>query len=117
KKEGKFACIMGNHEDDQEEGNPVLDKQTLQYCNDHWYRKIANNTTLLIGLNTNGDTKLQTKWGQSLVTNSTIMKENTKCIIISNNTKEKPNQSKQKKKKSRIRQISVLPRNITMNTQ
>jgi hypothetical protein len=52
---------MGNHEDDQEEGNPVLDKQTLQYCNDHWYRKIANNTTLLIGLNTNGDTKLQTK--------------------------------------------------------
>ena len=117
KKEGKFACIMGNHEDDQEEGNPVLDKQTLQYCNDHWYRKIANNTTLLIGLNTNGDTKLQTKWGQSLVTNSTLMKGIKNVMLISHKPAHTPPESHHPARNSTISMISGIERNITKNIQ
>ena len=59
----KLACLIGNH-DSEEDGNLIILNQTQEYCGDHWYRKIANDTTLLIGLDTNGDTIAQTKWGQ-----------------------------------------------------
>ena len=62
KEDNKLACIIGNH-DSEEDGSSRLLNKTLEYCGDHWYRKIANDTTLLIGLNTNGDTESQTKWG------------------------------------------------------
>lgn len=117
KKEGKFACVMGNHEDEQEEGNPILDKQTLQYCNDHWYRKIANNTTLLIGLNTNGDTKLQTKWGQSVVTNSTLMKGVKNVMLISHKPAHTPPESHHPARNSTVRMMSGIERNITKSIQ
>ena len=77
-KENKLACIVGNH-DSEEDGNSELLNQTLELCGDHWYRKIANDTTLLIGLNTNGDTQLQTKWGQSLVTKWNVDEGKQKC--------------------------------------
>ncbi|MGI0021253.1 MAG: metallophosphoesterase [Nitrososphaeraceae archaeon] len=117
KKEGKFACVMGNHEDEKEEGNPILDKQTSQYCNDHWYRKIANNTTLLIGLNTNGDTKLQTKWGQSVVTNSTLMKGIKNIMLISHKPALTPPESHHPARNSTIRMISGIESNITKGIQ
>ena len=79
-KENKLACLVGNH-DSEEDGNLKILNQTLELCGDHWYRKIANDTTLLMGLNTNGDNKSQTKWGQSLVTNETLMK-GTKNVIL-----------------------------------
>jgi predicted phosphodiesterase len=48
-KEGnKLACLIGNH-DSKEDGSSKLLNNTREYCRDHWYRKIANDTTLLIG--------------------------------------------------------------------
>jgi hypothetical protein len=49
-----FACVIGNH-DAEEDGNPTIFKQVQQFCKDHWYYKIAGGTTLLLGLDTNGD--------------------------------------------------------------
>ena len=92
KNAGKFACVIGNH-DSEEDGNSRILNQTLEYCGDHWYRKIANDTTLLIGLNTNGDTKLQTKWAQSLVTNSTLMKGINNVLLIPHKPAHTPPES------------------------
>jgi len=50
KKVDKLACVIGNHES-LENANLKELKQALEYCGDHWFRKIANDTTLLIGLN------------------------------------------------------------------
>ena len=92
KKANKLACLIGNH-DSIEDGNLKILNQATQYCGDHWYRKIANDTTLLIGLNTNGDTKLQTKWGQSLVTNSTLMKGIKNVMLLSHKGAHTPTES------------------------
>jgi predicted phosphodiesterase len=73
KEDNKLARLIGNH-DSKEDGSSKLLNKARNYCGDHWYRKIANDTTLLIRLNTNGDTKLQAKCGQSLVTNGTFIK-------------------------------------------
>lgn len=73
KNTNKLECVIGNH-DSEENGNLRILNQALEYCGDHWYRKLAKNSTLLIGLNTNGNTTLQTNWGQALVTNSSFMK-------------------------------------------
>ena len=47
-----LECVIGNH-DSEENGNSKILRQALDYCGDHWYRKIANNSTLVIGRNTN----------------------------------------------------------------
>jgi hypothetical protein len=88
-KENKLACIVGNH-DSEEDGNLKILNQTLELCGDHWYRKIANDTTLLIGLNSNGDTKSQTKWGQSLVINGTLMKAIKNVLLLSHKPAHTP---------------------------
>ena len=88
-RENKLACIVGNH-DSEEDGNLKILNQTLELCGDHWYRKIANDMTLLIGLNANGDTKSQTKWGQSLVTNGSMMKGIKNVILLSHKPSHTP---------------------------
>ena len=80
KKVDKLACVIGNHES-LENANLKELKQALEYCGDHWFRKIANDTTLLIGLNTNGNIRLQSNWGKSLVSNSTFM-EGIKNVLL-----------------------------------
>lgn len=116
KKEGKFACIIGNH-DSEEDGNLKILNQTREYCGDHWYRKIAGNMTMLIGLNTNGDTKLQTKWGQSVVTNSTLMKGVKNVMLISHKPAHTPPESHHPVRNSTIRMISGIENNITKSIQ
>ena len=116
KKEGKFACIMGNH-DSEEDGNLKILNQTREYCGDHWYRKIANNTTLLMGLNTNGDTKLQTKWGKSVVTNSTLMKGIKNVMLIAHKPAHTPPESHHPVRNSTVRMISGTESNITKSIQ
>ena len=88
-KENKLVCIVGNH-DSEEDGNLKILNQTLELCGDHWYRKIANDTTLLIGLNTNGDTKSQAKWGKSLVMNGTLMKAIKNVFLLSHKPAHTP---------------------------
>lgn len=116
KRDGIFACIIGNH-DSEEDGNLSILNQTREYCGDHWYRKIAKNTTLLIGLNTNGDIKLQTKWGQSVVTNSTLMKGIKNVMIISHKPAHTPPESHHPARNSTINMISGIESNITKGIQ
>jgi len=116
KKANKLACIIGNH-DSEENGNLKILNETRQYCGDHWYRKIANDTTLLIGLNTNGDTKLQAKWGQSLVTNSTWMKGIKNVMLIGHKPAHTPPDSHHPAKNSTIRMFSAIGSNISKSIQ
>jgi len=50
-------CVIGNH-DATEDGSSSIYKEALAYCGDHWSLKIAS-STLIIGMNTNGDTTQQ----------------------------------------------------------
>ena len=72
-KSGKgFARVIGNH-DAEDDGNPVLFKQSLEFCKDHWYRKIAGGTTLLFGLDTNGDIQNGIVWAQKVLSGQTLV--------------------------------------------
>jgi predicted phosphodiesterase len=112
KNENKLACLIGNH-DSEEDGNLINLNQTEEYCGDHWYRKIANDTTLLIGLNTNGDTISQTKWGQSLVTNATLMKGINNVFLLAHKPAHTPPQSHHPAENSTIRMISNIEGSIS----
>jgi hypothetical protein len=114
-KENKLACVVGNH-DSEENGNPELENQTLELCGDHWYRKIANETSLLIGLNTNGDTKSQTKWGQSLVTNGTLMKGIKNVFLLTHKPAHTP-ESDHPARKSTIGMLAGIESNISKSVQ
>lgn len=116
KNANKFACLIGNHDSD-EDGNLIILNQTQEYCGDHWYRKIANNTTLLIGLNTNGDTILQTKWGQSLVTNATLMKGVKNVMLLVHKPAHTPPESHHPAESSTIRMISGIEGNVSKSIQ
>jgi predicted phosphodiesterase len=116
KNANKFACLIGNHDSD-EDGNLVILNQTQEYCGDHWYRKIANNSTLLIGLNTNGDTILQTKWGQSLVTNATLTKGVKNVMLLVHKPAHTPPGSHHPAESSTIQMISGIEGNISKSIQ
>jgi len=114
-KENKLACVIGNH-DSEENGNLKILNQTLELCGDHWYRKIANDTTLLIGLNTNGDNKSQTKWGQSLVTNGTLMKGIKNVLLLAHKSPHTP-ESHHPATNSTIMMFSGIESNISKSVQ
>jgi hypothetical protein len=116
KKTNKLACLIGNH-DSEEDGNLKILNETRQYCGDHWYRKIANDTTLLIGLNTNGDTNLQTQWGQSLVTNSTLMKGVKNVMLLSHKPAHTPPNSHHPAINATVQMFSAIGGNISKNVQ
>lgn len=115
-KANKLACIIGNHES-EEDGDPKILNETRQYCGDHWYRKIANDTTLLIGLNTIVDTKLQAKWGQSLVTNSTLMKGIKNIMIIGHKPAHTPPDSHHPAINQTIQMFSAIGSNTSKSIQ
>jgi len=66
-------CVAGNH-DTKEDGSSSLESETLAYCGDHWSQKIANGTTLLIGINTNGDSISQKTFVQSAISQNPKVK-------------------------------------------
>lgn len=115
-KDNKLACIVGNHESANEDGNSELQNQTLELCGDHWYRKIANDTSLLIGLNTNGDTESQTKWGQSLVTNGTLMKGIKSVFLLAHKPAHTP-ESHHPARNSTIVMLAGIESNISKSVQ
>lgn len=116
KKSNKLACIIGNH-DSEEDGNLKILNETRHYCGDHWYLKIANDTTLLLGLNTNGDSNLQARWGQSVVTNSTLMKGVNSVFIIGHKPAHTPPKSHHPVESSTIQMFSAIGSNISKNIQ
>jgi predicted phosphodiesterase len=114
-KVNKLACVVGNH-DSEEDGNSELLNQTLELCGDHWYRKIANETTLLIALNTNGDTESQTKWGQSVVTNVTLMNGIKNVFLLAHKPAHTP-ESHHPVRNSTIVMLSGIENNISKSIQ
>lgn len=115
KTDNKLACIIGNH-DSEEDGTSRLENKTLEYCGDHWYRKIANDTTLLIGLNTNGDTESQTKWGQSLVTNGTLMKGIKNVMLLAHKPAHTP-ESHHPARNSTIKMVLGIESNVSKSIE
>jgi predicted phosphodiesterase len=111
----KLVCLVGNH-DSEEDGNSELLNQTLELCGDHWNRKIANDTTLLIALNTNGDTESQKKWGQSLVTNGTLMNGIKNVILLAHKPAHTP-QSHHPARNSTIIMLSGIEINISKGVE
>jgi Calcineurin-like phosphoesterase len=107
----KFECVIGNHEA-EENGNSKILRQALDFCGDHWYRKIANNSTLLIGLNTNGDTSLQSDWAQSLVTNSTFMNGIKNVMLISHKPAHTPPGSEHQAEDSTVKMFTSITNRI-----
>jgi Calcineurin-like phosphoesterase len=114
RKANKLECVIGNHES-LEDGNLKILNEALEYCGDHWYRKIANDTTVLIGLNTNGNISLQTNWGQSLVTNSTSMEGIKNVILLAHKPAHTPLGSNHKVENSTIQLFSAILSNIPSN--
>jgi len=78
--EKNFACVIGNH-DAEEDGNPILFKQAQSFCKDHWYHKVAGGTTLLLGLDTNGNIQNEIRWGQKVLSDQSTM-EGVKTVIF-----------------------------------
>lgn len=112
-KEGnRLACLIGNH-DSIEDGSKKHINSTQEYCGDHWYRKIANDTALLLGLNTNGDTKSQTKLGQSLVTNSTLMKGIKNIFFVVHKPAHSPPESHHPARNSTIEMLFGIESNAS----
>ena len=85
----KGACVIGNH-DAEEDGNPNLFKQAQEFCKDHWYRKVAGGTTLLLGLDTNGDVQNEIVWGQKVLSDQNIMIGVKTVILFSHKMAHSP---------------------------
>ncbi|MEZ0268975.1 MAG: metallophosphoesterase [Nitrososphaeraceae archaeon] len=115
KNTNKLECVIGNH-DSEENGNLRILNQALEYCGDHWYRKVANNSTLLIGLNTNGNTTLQANWGQALITNSSFMKGIVNVIILAHKPAHTPPGSDHMPENPTVKMFSAIvnsaPKNV-----
>lgn len=112
----KLACVIGNH-DSEENGNKKILKQALDYCGDHWYRKVANNSTLLIGLNTNGNITIQSDWGRFLVTNSTFMKGVKNVMLVAHKPAHTPPGSDHDPETPTVRMFSTIIGNVTKNVK
>jgi hypothetical protein len=111
----KLACVIGNH-DSLENGNLRILNQALKYCGDHWYRKVANNSTLLIGLNTNGNISLQTYWGRTLVSNVTFMNGVNNVMLLAHKPAHTPPGSDHQAENSTIKMfssiVSIIPKGV-----
>lgn len=116
KNTNKLECVIGNH-DSEENGNLRILNQALEYCGDHWYRKVAKNSTLLIGLNTNGNTTLQTNWGQALVTNSSFMKGIVNVIILAHKPAHTPPGSDHRPEDSTVKMFSAIVNSAPNNVR
>ena len=112
----KLACVIGNH-DSEENGDLKVLKQALDYCGDHWYRKVANNSTLLIGLNTNGNITNQSDWGRSLVTNSSFMNGIKNVMLVAHKPAHTPPGSDHDAENPTVQMFSTIIGNITKNVQ
>jgi predicted phosphodiesterase len=112
----KIACVVGNHES-LENGNLKILNQTLNYCGDHWYRKVANDTTILLGLNTNGNTSFQSNWGKSLVSNTTLMEGIKNVMLFTHKPAHTPPGSDHIAENSTIQMISEITSNLPKDIQ
>lgn len=106
-------CVVGNH-DAKEDGdsNPVV-KEALAYCKDHWWLTIAQGTTIIIGLNTNGDPAVQLQTVKELLSQNPVL--NTVIIASHKAGHVPPNSHHPAEAKSLYASIEALiPSNIKL---
>jgi len=65
-------CVIGNH-DAPEDGSSAIYKEALALCGNSWWQKI-NNSTLLLGFNTNGELTPQLTAAKSIVSTNPNLK-------------------------------------------
>jgi hypothetical protein len=75
---GFTNCVIGNHEA-TEDGSSAIYKEALAYCKDSWYKVAGNGTTILVGINTNGDDTKTIAWVNDLLNN---LSDSVKNVII-----------------------------------
>jgi predicted phosphodiesterase len=92
KNDNKLKCIIGDRESEKS-GNQELFSETKKYCGDHWHLKTANKKVLMIGFNTDGDIDSQTDWGQSLVSDSKLMKGIKSILLFGHKAAHTPPES------------------------
>jgi hypothetical protein len=81
KSQGFTKCDIGNH-DAEEDGSAALEKESIAYCNDTWWLKVGQ-STLFIGLNTNGNLDVQLGTIQGWLMDSQFMSGITSVHITS----------------------------------
>lgn len=74
-------CVIGNH-DAKEDGSPELEQESLAYCGSSWWVKFGD-STLMIGINTNGDQTKQLNGVKSLLQDTTFMSGVKTVIVVS----------------------------------
>jgi hypothetical protein len=105
-------CVIGNH-DSPEDGSSSIYTEALSYCGDHWSLKIANNQVLLIGLNTNGDIKVQTDFAASVISQSSSVK--SVIIVTHKNGHVFPNAHHPAEAKALYSQLeSLIPKGVKL---
>lgn len=75
---GFTNCVIGNH-DAEEDGSKAIYQEALAYCKDSWYKVAGNGTTILIGINTNGNDAKTITWITDLLNN---LSAKVKNVII-----------------------------------
>ena len=78
-------CVIGNH-DSKEDGSSSIEVEAKLLCQETWRKKVENKSTVVIGVNTNGN--LATTGSQSLkvlswLVNETYMKNVKNVIFVS----------------------------------
>lgn len=77
----RVKCLVGNHDTKEESpGKPIV-KQGIETCGNTWHLNIANGTSLMVGVNTNGDLDKQLDITKKLLSNNTFM-NGVKSIYI-----------------------------------
>jgi len=78
-------CVIGNH-DSPEDGSSSIYSEAKKLCQETWRKKVENKTTVIIGVNTNGnmdESGTQFQKAESWLTNSTYMKGVKNVIFVS----------------------------------
>jgi predicted phosphodiesterase len=75
---GFTNCVIGNH-DAEEDGSKAIYQEALAYCKDSWYKIVGNGTTILIGINTNGEDAKTIPWLSNLLNH---LPAKVKTVII-----------------------------------
>ena len=75
-------CTPGNH-DQAEDGSAALAKSSSEYCGDIWMQKVANDTTLIVGYNTNGNLDTLLGTAQGALMNAQFMDGVKNVVLVS----------------------------------
>jgi hypothetical protein len=106
-------CVVGNHDAKEDGDSDPIVKEALAYCGDHWWVTIAQGTTIIIGLNTNGDSATQLQTVKTLLSQNPIL--NTVIVVSHKAGHVPPNSHHPAEAKSLYASIEALiPSNVKL---